>query len=617
MKSMHIPKSKNSKSIAYSSNLSSPKFNRLYILPLVLIMSILPLIMYLHEYNSGLSGFSWYPSNDELLDIFLYYKQVFFITICSIMLLLMFWKGFIEKKKMKFLPIFIPLFLYGLLAFLSTLFSDYPYLGFRGIAEHFESIFVILGYCLVVYYAYLFVETEDDIKFILKYFLIGILIMMILGVLQATGNDFFATAIGKKLYLPKKYWNYLDAFTSAFGLKRVYMTLYNPNYVGVYVSLIIPFLFGLLLTEKKLKTILIYLVTILGLIVCLAGSESKAGFISLFIALLITLIFYRRYIFRSIKITLLVVGVSIIIIIGFKSTILSAFNKVVNNMDIILGQKTEFSLTDIKTEDTLTITYKGNNLVVDLDIFDENVNIIMKDANGKDIESTIDTNTGTFTIADERFSGITVTPVVYESILCTQINIEGRNWFFSNQLGDATFYYLNPFGNFDKIYKAETALFTGYEKFASNRGYIWSRTIPLLKENIIFGSGADTFTTQFPHQDYVYRTNMYYDTEIMTKPHNLYLQIGVQSGVISLIAFLIFFITYFISSIRIYINGRFDNYFKRVGVAIFIGVVAYMVSGISNDSTITVAPVAWALIGIGIACNYKVKEQISNEINDH
>lgn len=616
MKSKHLPKSKNSKHMATSSYLSAPKYNKLYILPLILVMSILPLIMYLYEFDSGLSGFSWYPNNGEQLDIFLYCKQIFFITVCCIMLLLISWKVFIEKKTVKFLPIFIPLSLYGFLAFLSTLFSDYPSLGFKGISGHFESIFVILGYCLLVYYAYLFIETEDDIKFILKYFLVGILIMILLGVLQATGNDFFATTIGKKLYLPERYWNQLDSFTSTFEPKRVYITLFNPNYVGVYVSLILPFIAGLLLTEKKLKTSLLYLVTMLGLIVCLIGAESKAGFISLFIALIITIIFYRKYIFRNIKITLLIIGIFTTIIIGFRSNISSTFNKVVSNINIILNQKTEFSLTDIKTEDVLTITYKDNDLIVDLNRTDEDINITMKDTSGKDIESTIDTNTLTSTITDERFSGVTVAPAVYDSILCVQINIQGKNWVFSNQLADGTFYYLNYFGRFDKISKAESSLYTGYENFASGRGYIWSRTIPLLKKNIVFGSGADTFTIQFPHQDYVYRTNMRIDSQIMTKPHNLYLQIGVQSGVISLIAFLVFFIVYFISSIRIYINGRFDNYFKRVGVAIFIGVVAYMVSGISNDSTITVAPIAWALIGIGIACNCKVKEQIGNEINN-
>jgi hypothetical protein len=63
---------------------------------------------------------------------------------------------------------------------------------------------------------------------------------------------------------------------------------------------------------------------------------------------------------------------------------------------------------------------------------------------------------------------------------------------------------------------------------------------------------------------------------------------------------------YFISSLRLYIKGTFDNYFSRAGVSIFIGTIAYMIAGITNDSTITVAPVFWVLIGIGIAVNYKI-----------
>lgn len=113
MKSKHLPKSKNSKYSASSSYMSSQTHNKLYILPLILIMSVLPLIMYLHEFDSGLSGFSWYPDSNEQLDIFLYCKQIFFITVCCIMLLLTSWKVFIEKKTVKFFPIFIPYFFMG------------------------------------------------------------------------------------------------------------------------------------------------------------------------------------------------------------------------------------------------------------------------------------------------------------------------------------------------------------------------------------------------------------------------------------------------------------------------------------------------------------------------
>lgn len=593
----------------YNSN--SGKSNKIYLLPIIFIISILPLIMYYHEYDSGLSKYSWFPSNGNQFDIFLYYKQVIFIFVCSVMLLVVIYKLLHDRKKIKFKPIFIPLFLYGALALLSTIFSKYPSFGFKGIYEQFESIFVIIGYCLVVYYALLFIETEEDIKFILHYFLYGILIISIIGVLQATGNDLFATEFGKKLYIPSIFWNNLSSFTFTFGPKRAYMTLYNPNYVGVYIAMILPFIFGLLLTEKRKKQIILYIFTIASLVISLIGSQSKAALIGLVISIIFVVIFFRKYIFRNKKITLSIFSICSVIFILFIS-----FNfKVIKNVFPMNLDKTNYALTDIKTEEFITITYRGNDLKIKLDTSDNSFKIILLDLNNNNITYT--QNSETYTITDERFSGILVTPIIYDNVLCTQVNVEGKDWIFTNQTADNTYYFINTFGKLDKINKAESILFNGYESFATGRGYIWSRTLPLLKDNIILGSGADTFALEFPHQDYVNYYNSGFEGQILTKPHSLYLQIAVQSGVISLITFIIFYLMYFVSSFKIYIKGQFDNLFKQVGVSIYVGTIAYIITGISNDSTITIAPVAWALIGIGIACNYKVKEQMKNEVNNN
>jgi len=157
-------------------------------------------------------------------------------------------------------------------------------------------------------------------------------------------------------------------------------------------------------------------------------------------------------------------------------------------------------------------------------------------------------------------------------------------------------------------------LFSGYERYASGRGYIWSRTIPLLKKYIVFGSGADTFVMAFPQQDYVNLYNYGFKGELLTKPHNLYLQIGVQTGVLSLIAFIVFYAMYFISSLRLYIKGRFKSYYAQVGAAILAASVSYIVLGLANDSSLTVAPVFWALIGLGITVNRLAKPYIEQEL---
>ncbi len=46
---------------------------------------------------------------------------------------------------------------------------------------------------------------------------------------------------------------------------------------------------------------------------------------------------------------------------------------------------------------------------------------------------------------------------------------------------------------------------------------------------------------------------------------------------------------------------------ESCGVAIFIGTISYMVTGIANDSSITVAPMFWVFMGLGIFINYKIK----------
>ncbi|TAH64168.1 MAG: O-antigen ligase domain-containing protein, partial [Anaerolineaceae bacterium] len=201
----------------------------------------------------------------------------------------------------------------------------------------------------------------------------------------------------------------------------------------------------------------------------------------------------------------------------------------------------------------------------------------------------------------------------YEDIPLFYVTINKNKWYFTNQTDQGGYYYLNNYGKLDKIIKAPGALFSGYEGYASGRGYIWSRTLPLLKKHIILGSGADTFMISFPQDDYVGLYNHGYSDQLMTKPHNLYLQIGVQTGVLSLIAFLVFYAMYFISSVKLYIKGRYKSYYARVGVAILVASVSYIVLGLANDSSLTVAPVFWVLIGLGITVNRLAKPYIEEE----
>ncbi|NLB32382.1 MAG: hypothetical protein GX818_01255, partial [Tissierellia bacterium] len=178
--------------------------------PIIFILSVLPFIIKLKEYNTNLSKFSWFTSFDQYTDIFLYYKQSFFLIAVLIMAVIVLFKAYTDRKNIENTHILIPLAIYATLAFLSSVFSKYRSFSFRGIYSHFESVFVLLGYCLIVYYCLQIIKSEQDVRLIVNCFVVSVIVMSLLGLTQYFGQDFFSTTLGRKLILPRANWNALD-----------------------------------------------------------------------------------------------------------------------------------------------------------------------------------------------------------------------------------------------------------------------------------------------------------------------------------------------------------------------------------------------------------------------
>nr|MCR5625131.1 O-antigen ligase family protein [Lachnospiraceae bacterium] len=182
---------------------------------------------------------------------------------------------------------------------------------------------------------------------------------------------------------------------------------------------------------------------------------------------------------------------------------------------------------------------------------------------------------------------------------------------------DDTSYYYYSGGEvmFKLVPHKETVPFLGtHYHFANMRGFIWARTIPLLKKYFFFGSGPDTFIIAFPNDDIVGLNNSGHINEIITKPHNMYLQIGTQTGVISLIALLVLYIWYIIDSLLIYWRNKYDNYMSIIGVGLMTAVIGYLISAITNDSCVAIAPIFYCVLGMGIGVNCYIKRNLPDSI---
>lgn len=577
------------------------------VIPLIIAIAVIPLIVYLKTYENNLTSYDFFNDEPYTADFFLYFKMIWFTVISAIMLVLVVVKLAGEGKKIKFSKIFLPLFAYGVLSILSAIFSDYGYFTTHGVYEQFEPLWCLLGYVVCAYYAYLVINTEDDLKNLIPFISIGISIMLLIGFFQFLNpylpfeTDFYRTSFGKMLMIPGGYDR--DAITFNFEIGRVYMGVYNPNYVGSYSSLLFPVYLLLAAYEKRPAIRIYYGITAAMLLFVLFGSQSRGGMIGIVAAVVILLITLNRKIFKSwfavALVAVLLIGSFITADNLMNGTITARFKGALK-----LDEK-ELKLTAIETrDDCVAFVYDGNALLVRYDPATgyDSAYFDAHDANGDAVEFALNEDGYSYGCIDERFPGFSFASIALpDNKFGFQMKIDGMDWNFVHE--DDTYLYVTSYGKFVKIDNAPSAVFTKYLDFASHRGYIWSRTIPLLKEFFFLGSGPDTFIFAFPNQDYVGLNQSGYVATLITKPHNMYLQIGTQTGVPSLLCVLAFFLIYLVDSFLIYARSDDRSLSYYLGIGIFAGCFGYMVVGIINDSMVAVAPIFWALIGIGLAVN--------------
>lgn len=609
------------KKVKYQSSSYSNQENY-FLLVIAFVLAVIPLIIHSKVYEPNLAQFDWFSATLESIDVFLYYKQLWFVIAFVVMLLCFAGSFFNGKRKFKFEVILIPAFVYAGLSLLSTLFSKYSSFGYSGIFEQFENVFCLLGYVAIVYFVYLYVNNENEVRILLNVLAVGALIIGVIGTFQGMKLDFFRGALGKSIIASARVP--ADSLSFSFDEGRAYVTLYNPNYVGVYCTLLIPVFTVLIPYAKSLVERILYSCVVLTLLVSMFAAQFKAGIISLAATGVVILILLRKQVLKKWFIILPVIVAVVGLFIGVDTVNGHNYSTSIKNA-LTITKSPGYALNAIDTQENgITFSYYGQKYTFTMNASDETGTLVYSDfvltkEDGTQVPLTWsedgavmyfgDANLATFymTMSSADFLYTQDGQAYQETYPAISLVIDGKEWKFAKK--DGVFKYYNYYGRAADIETAETALFDGYEELASKRGFIWARTIPLLKKYLFLGSGADTFSIVFPQHDYVAAYNNGYGDQLISKPHCMYLQVGVQTGVVSLIAMLVFFGMYIVQSFCLYGKKIGDSLLDKFGVAILVGTVGYMVSSISNDSSVTVAPVFWCLMGLGIAVNTMVKKQ--------
>lgn len=594
--------------------------------------AVIIMITRMHVYERPMEQFFWSGGSNQLTDFFSYFKSMAILVCAILALVILLYRLMTQSLLIKRSYAYIPMIIYSAFVLLSYIFSDYKDVALWGWNDRFEGTLILLAYMVMLFFIINTVHTEKDVKWIIYAVAITSFILGLLGLSQALDMDFFQTTIGKKMITPSWFWDQLDGLNFTFQNKEIYLTVYNINYVSFYLTLLIP-LFGMLFihektTGKKIAWGVLFALLVYNLI----GSASSGGLLGMAAVVVIAIVVLNKRIIQWWRPVVILVAITLLIsgityerwVPEFFGAVNSVLGKQVltvpgqeptrqgGGTDEVAEPTIRHHIDYIETEgNDIRISIEGNEMT--LTTFPEEPEALrVLDANEESIKLVPTEVSPVYAFEHPDFSMVTVQPSKDENqadyfILAT----DGNPWPF--QLTDEGPKYLTGVGALVDLHKVPAVGWENNQSFGSGRGYIWSRTVPMMKDTLLLGHGADTYCIYFPHEDYVGKYNSGQFSRniniIVDKPHNMYMGISVGTGGLSLLAFLALVVMYIVQSIRLLWNSRFESALSYVGAGIFLGICGFLISGLVNDSTVSVMPMYYGLLGTGMAINKVLKNQ--------
>ena len=566
---------------------------KIRLLPVIAFTAVVLLLLKAYGYTLDIGHMDNVPISGEtkLWDIFCHIKAsaIQVITICAALTM-----GYLKitgQIKIKKNKIYIPMIIYTVFVIISYLLSDYRQVALNGGINRFEGTKVILCYIFMLFYT---INVVDDVMDVITIFvptLCGIFIACMIGLTQLFGRDILGTEIGRILIAGEQ------MIETNFKTGQVYQTVYNMNYVGMYLALIIPillvtvyFLYKIYKEHKAYQfhinnnqlifIIIISLILLIIIALNVYGSNSLGGVLGILASILMLIIFNLKNKWKSII-------VFIVSFVGFCGILAVIYNVGSDSRKCI-----DYFITGM---DYITTSVDGNEITV---YYIRNDNSYeLRDCDGNLLSMSESKRRKRFYKANDKRYGEKLAFELRKEGLDHIIEIDADEEEFIFRLDEEKgALYRNPFGQEVSLRKVPYIGFKSHLSAGSIRAYIWSRTIPLLKNCLLIGNGADTFFMVFPHDDYAGK----YSSEtplsiVIDNPHSMYLQMILGTGGVSFIAFLTIIIIYIIQVIK---NNKIEK--QLVSNAIAAGIIGFLIAGMFNDSSVCIMPIFYGMLGIGV-----------------
>ena len=609
------------------------------LLPVLFGLCIVPMIVLTHDYTIDFTQFEWFnkaPSTGQI-DSFGYSKSVA-LTIVGIATVFFFcyyyWKQ-INKYHMTSTAFFanldkkiaILLGIHLIMVIISSVTSKYSELAYSGGGyTQWQTMWVLLAYGILFFYTYAWVTSARKINILIYGLIIHTALMSFIGFMQSIDQNPLLWDWVQKIITK---YSTLTGISFKAGYSSVVMTFPNPNYTGTYIALTLPivvmFIF-LKVSDKKWISVSCKLIGVLiaaGFIKSLIGSGSTAAGMTLaFVSVVVIVLLIINYFDPQNKIWwislagILILGIVSIFAILQTNYAKTAIEKLKNGS---VDTRNLISIVN-ETPTRLKVNFRnGESFDLDITIPEEsNATFTITDSSGKNIPLTYDNGLELYTPNDPRFNMLTLESKRYAMdtgihdafTLCDTPNQISFTFVYDNN----EWKYYTPYGKLIKLKEVEHFGFKNSENMANRRGYIWSRTIPLMKTYWFKGIGPNAFIIAFPNADFVGSKRGGGSTLLVDKPHNTFLQTYIQTGGISAISYAALCIIYMLQSLRLLWRKKLTNNLSKIAFGLFTASLSYTIVGLTNDAIVGVQSSYWILLGLGFAVNRMLKIQKSETV---
>lgn len=465
--------------------------------------------------------------------------------------------------------------LYLALVWASALGSDNRPTSVFGFACQNEGALALTAYAAFALLAARVSGTKDSVQMLVATALGTAGVAWTLGVCEFFGHPLISTN---------------GAGAPLFWLQRgsIVGTLMHANFVGAYAALMLPLAFGLFLTTRKKIAAAALLILILLGTANVIGSQSRGGMVGATVGLgcVVVLAHRQRVAQLWLKSAAATVAVVILVAIGFPSIDHQLKDKLALETTVSHSLRQgdqQLAIEALDVDGTSAhLRVHGDSLRV----YAVGERILLTDFDGKPLLHRVEQD-GTLLLDDRRYADFRLLPGTDPRGRMLTVRVGAYD--FPLVLGRDSVRLAIPGGSTTTLTPTTARPPDKWELLLSARGYIWNRTLPLLRGKTLLGAGPGAFASAFPQRDFAGKLNVYNTLAILVdKPHSQYLQMAHASGLLSLAVILALWIVILARPLP-----------SPLGPGLKGAIAAYLVSALVNDSVIAVAPTFWILVGLG------------------